>query len=175
MKFISSLKREVQRRWLRPCINFVNAGLIPFGFPNTTFVDVHERTPYIYQYNLSLQRQLGAGLVAEANYVGSSSHKLTTQVDENPIVLGTTTRPLNLQPGIQIPNAFGVILADANAANASYNGLLASLTKRMGNWRSIGSQNARRRRLRCRSELRSMIRLRPEESCRRVAHARRLP
>lgn len=119
-------------------LNFVSEGFIPFGSPSTNVIDPHTRTPYIYQYNLSLQRQLGKGLAAELTYVGNSSHKLTTQVDENPIIQGTTTRVLNAQPGLQIPNAFGAIVATANAVNASYNGLLANLTKRMGDWHSVG-------------------------------------
>jgi hypothetical protein len=119
-------------------LNFVSEGFIPFGSPSTTFIDLHTRTPYIYQYNLGLQRQLGKGLVGELNYVGSSSHKLTTQVDLNPIIQGTTTRILNTQPGLQIPNAFGAVLATSGAANASYNGLLASLRKQLGDWHSIG-------------------------------------
>ena len=119
-------------------LNFVSEGFIPFGSPSTTFIDLHTRTPYIYQYNLGLQRQLGKGLVGELNYVGSSSRKLTTQVDLNPIIQGTTTRILNTQPGLQIPNAFGAVLATSGAANASYNGLLASLRKQLGDWHSIG-------------------------------------
>jgi hypothetical protein len=119
-------------------LNFVSEGFIPFGSPSTTFIDPHTRTPYIYQYNLGLQRQLGKSLAAELNYVGSSSHKLTTQVDLNPIIQGTTTRILNTQPGLQIPNAFGAVLATSGVANASYNGLLASLRKQVGDWHSIG-------------------------------------
>jgi hypothetical protein len=101
-------------------------------------MDPHTRTPYIYQYNLSLQRQLGKSLAAELAYVGSSSHKLTTQIDRDSIIQGTTTRVLNTQPGLQIPGAFGAVVATSNAASASYNGLLASLTKQMGNWHSVG-------------------------------------
>jgi hypothetical protein len=96
------------------------------------------RTPYIYEYNLNLQRRLGNELTAELNYVGSSSHKLTTQVDENPMIHRTSMRVLNTQTGLQIPDAFGAIVATASAANPSYNGLLASLTKRMGDWHSLG-------------------------------------
>jgi len=119
-------------------LDFVSEGFIPFGSPSTNFMDPHTRTPYIYQYNLSLQRQLGQGLAAELTYIGSSSHKLTTQVDENPVIQGTTLRVLDRQPGLQIPDAFGAIVATSNAANASYNGLLASLTKQMGDWHSVG-------------------------------------
>jgi hypothetical protein len=119
-------------------LNFVSEGFIPFGSPSTTFIDPHTRTPYIEQYNLGLQRQLGKGLAAELSYVGSSSHKMTTQVDLNPMIQGTTTRILNTQPGLQIPNAFGAVVATSGVANASYNGLLASLRKQIGDWHSIG-------------------------------------
>jgi len=119
-------------------LNFVTEGFIPFGTPSVTFIDPHTRTPYIYQYNLGLQRQLGKGLAGELTYVGSSSHKLTTQVDLNPIIQGTTTRIFNTQPGLQIPDAFGAIVATSGVANASYNGLLASLRKQLGDWHSIG-------------------------------------
>ncbi len=51
-------------------------------------VDPHLRTPYVYQYNLSLQRNLFADTVLETNYVGTSAHGLTSLKDINPMVLG---------------------------------------------------------------------------------------
>jgi hypothetical protein len=124
-------------------LDFVAAGLIPFGYPASNFIDPHLRTPYTYQYNLSLERQIGKGLAAEVGYVGRSSHKLTTQVDENPMIVGTGQRILNSKPVLQDfegggSPAFGAILTNANAVTASYNGLLASLNKRMGDWHSLG-------------------------------------
>ena len=62
-------------------------------------MDPHLRTPYIYQYNLSLQREMLHNLVLELNYVGSTSHGLTSLQDINPFVLGTTDRTLNLTTG----------------------------------------------------------------------------
>lgn len=124
-------------------LDFVAVGFIPFGYPASNFIDPHLRTPYTYQYNLSLQRQIGNNLAMEVGYVGRSSHKLTTQVDENPVIQGTTTRVLNLEPGLEDfegsgSPAYGAIVTNANAATASYNGLLATLNKRMGDWRSLG-------------------------------------
>src|SRR4029077_5231160 len=63
-------------------INFNDAGFLPLG-PGNNFVDVHLKTPYIYQYNLSFQRQLANGVMAELGYAGSSSHNLLTWVDQN--------------------------------------------------------------------------------------------
>ena len=57
------------------------------------FVNAHLHTPYIYQYNLSLQRVIAPNLVAEANYVGSSSKGLTSLEDVNPFDLSTIAGP----------------------------------------------------------------------------------
>ena len=96
--------------------------------------DPHLRTPYIYQYNLSLQRQLPASMVAEASYVGSSGHKLTSAVDVNPMILGTADRVLNLEPGND-ENSFGPMPELRNLSRAHYNSLEASLTRQpMSSW-----------------------------------------
>ncbi len=115
-------------------INFVDAGFAPFLGSGNNFVNVHLRTPYIYQYNLSLQRQVGNGLMAEIGYAGSSSHKLLTWVDQNPMILGTSTRVLNQQllnsdPSAD-PSTFGYMPTFDGLNRGNYNGLLTSLTKR---------------------------------------------
>jgi len=120
-------------------VDFNALGLIPFGFGSNNFVDPHLKTPYIYQYNLSVQRQLGSGLMAEVGYAGSSSHKLLTWLDANPYILGTTTRILNqgLPPGAT--PSFGYLTTFAGLNNANYNGLLTSLTKRETDMRYLGN------------------------------------
>src|SRR5439155_5465211 len=62
-------------------IDFRATGFLPFGGGGVYFVDPHLRTPYIYQYNLSVQRELHRNLIAEVSYVGSSSRKLTDLAD----------------------------------------------------------------------------------------------
>jgi outer membrane receptor protein involved in Fe transport len=103
------------------------------------FVDPHLRTPYVYQYNLSLQQNIFGDIVLETNYVGSSSHGLTSLKDINPMILGTTTRVLNQTPGnatcgttAGIP-CFGQIPEFQNVSNANYNALEASLTRQPKN------------------------------------------
>jgi TonB-dependent Receptor Plug Domain/TonB dependent receptor len=128
------------------------ANLLPFGGGSLFFVNPHLKTPYTYQYNLSIQRQLARDAVLEVSYLGSSSHGLTGLQDVNPFVPGTTNRILNLGSGDSTcvdgtgananPNlfgcSFGPILEFRNVTKASYNSLVASLTKQIGNSRILG-------------------------------------
>ena len=127
-----------------PGLNFAQNGYLPFGYGDL-FVNAHLKTPYVYQYNLSVQRQLGNSLMAELSYVGSSSHKLLTWVDTNPIVPSTCGQPLgcnrllNVQLGLTPANGYAPLQDTFDGLNnANYNGMLASLTKRTTNWRNLG-------------------------------------
>jgi hypothetical protein len=116
-----------------------NVSFVPFVPINSSgfvyFVDPHLRTPYVYQYNLSLERNLFADTILETNYVGSSSHGLTSLRDINPMILGTTTRVLDQAPGNSTCGTtvgiqcFGQLPEFQNVANANYNALEASLTR----------------------------------------------
>jgi len=88
-------------------------------------VDPHLRTPYVYQYNLSLQHNLFADTVLETNYVGSSGRGLTSLKDINPMVLGTTNRALDSS----CLGCFGQLPEFQNVSYANYNALEASLTR----------------------------------------------
>ncbi|HXP41358.1 MAG TPA: TonB-dependent receptor, partial [Candidatus Acidoferrales bacterium] len=124
-------------------VNFANAGFTPGLGAGNNFVNIHLKTPYIYQYNLSIQRQLANGLMAEIGYAGSSSHKLLTWVDQNPMILGTSTRVLNQQLLASNPNAdpntFGFAPTFDGLNHSNYSGLLTSLTKRAQDVRFIGN------------------------------------
>ena len=127
---------------------FSTPGSTPFG-PQLFFVDPHLHTPYTYQYNLSVQHQIVPSLVAEVNYLGSSSHGLTALQDVDPFILGTTDHPLNLIRGNSTCEddfgnstsgatdddvcSFGALEEFRNIVNANYNALTASLTKQVGN------------------------------------------
>jgi hypothetical protein len=112
-------------------IDFDASGFLPFGGNGVYFVNPHLRTPYVYQYNLSVQREMARNLVVEAAYVGNSSHKLTGLVDANPFVLGTSNRLFNAQEG-NLPYAFSYLLSFDNLGTANYNSLQTSVKYNIG-------------------------------------------
>jgi hypothetical protein len=134
--------------------DFVNAGFLPLDLSGGIFfVDPHLHTPYSYQYNLSVERELARNLMLELNYVGSSSKGLTALLDINPMILGaaTPTRVLNVnQPNAAISGFCAAQFSAAdcpfasepeftNASFASYNSLEASLTKKVGSSQFFGT------------------------------------
>lgn len=121
-----------------PDINFADSGFLPFGGSGVYFVDPHLRTPYIYQYNLSLQRELTKSLKAEAAYVGSSARKLTSLIDTNAFILGSASRVLNTQPGTD-QGTWSFTPTFRNVSNQSYNSLQTSLKKQISEHRYLGS------------------------------------
>jgi hypothetical protein len=100
----------------------------PIGSSGGIFlVDPHLRTPYVYQYNLNVQRQLPGSMTLEVGYVGYDMHKLTSLVDINPYPLGSNTRIYDADPSSSV---FGNLLQFANVSTGSYNSLQLNLTKR---------------------------------------------
>lgn len=118
--------------------NWAAAGFLPVGSGGVYYVDPHLRTPYIYQYNLSIQREIAHNTTASIAYLGSDSHKLTSLVDTDPMVLGTTTRVLNTQPGVA-PGTFAYTDTFKNVGSANYNGLALGLTRRGSEVKYFGS------------------------------------
>lgn len=132
-------------------LDFGAAGFLPINAGGLVYlVDPHLRTPYTYQYNLSVQRELLHNTVLEVSYVGSSSHGLTSLQDINPFVLGTTDRVLNLtadnstcpdqdggNPG-SVGCSFATLPEFKNVSKANYNSLQASLTRQISDSHYLG-------------------------------------
>ena len=110
-----------------------NFGLQGPGTPTSGLVsfsaeDPNLRSAYIYQYNLGIQRRIGDDFSIEADYQGSSGHKLLLNIDLNePFV--TVSDPT--KRGTQAPNQqlfpyplFGSINTGKDIANSNYNGLV---------------------------------------------------
>jgi hypothetical protein len=119
------------------------AGNGRFGGGGVFFVDPNLRTPYTYQYNLSVEREIARRLTFETAYVGSSSHGLTGLKDINPCDLTTSTpttcnRILNETPG-NTSGSFSFLPQFMNVANANYNALQLSLRQQQASVPLLGS------------------------------------
>jgi len=113
-----------------PPSNYNFAPLLPINSTGFIYLDApHLRTPYVYQYNLSVQQNLYADTVLETNYVGSTGHGLTSLKDLNPMVLGGTSRLLDST----CAGCFGQLPEFQNVSYAHYNALEASLTRQPKN------------------------------------------
>jgi hypothetical protein len=115
-------------------IDFAASGFLPFAGPGVFFVNPHLRTPYTWQYNLDIQRELVKDLALEVGYVGSQSRKLTTLIDVNPFDPATLAsasrhRVLN-EIGTNNDFTFSFAPSFENAVNANYNALQTKLSKK---------------------------------------------
>lgn len=100
--------------------------------------------PYVMEYNLTLEQQLGRSWGAHIAYVGSLSRKffISRDVNEPAYVPGApvTSAGLNARrPYEPSPNTyvFGQIVQNADANNANYNALQATLTHQFSHGFSI--------------------------------------
>jgi outer membrane receptor protein involved in Fe transport len=118
-------------------INFGDSGFLPFGGGAIYLVNPHLRTPYVFQYNFSVQQQLARGLVLEVGYLGYASHKLTGLVDINPFVRGTNSRLYDVGTDTSSWN-YSYLYEFQNVTNANYNAMEVSLRKDFANMGSFG-------------------------------------
>lgn len=129
-------------------LNFANAGFLPINSSDEVFfVDPHLQTPITYQYNLSVQQEVARNTALELSYVGSLAHGLTSLIDVNPFVPGTTNRIFNLGAGdsscqdasgdsssglsASATCSFGNLPEFKNISNANYNSLQGSLNRQL--------------------------------------------
>ena len=120
------------RNQLLPSLEF-NPGLtFPFS------LDPNNRTPYVHQWSLNLQRQLTPGLLLEAGYAGSAGHKLGQRLNLNQ---GTVdpTGTIPLAQRVRYPQ-FSAILWSYNGGNSAYNeGTLRIEKRHRGGLSFLGS------------------------------------
>lgn len=108
-------------------------------------VDPKMRTPYVQNFNLNVQRQLGSRMVLQVGYVGSKGTKLFQFLDINqPSQAQITAADLGCDcinsygvPRAYLPNFF-YLNEEKSSANSIYNALQASL--HVGNWHGLSSQ-----------------------------------
>lgn len=98
------------------------AGITPFTLQE------EGRTPYVQQWNLSLQRTLGRSSMLELSYLGNSGHRQQNRYDNNQcqvtadLFCDRATRPY--------PQYRAILQSDFNA-NSSFNALVARFHHRM--------------------------------------------
>ena len=98
----------------------------PGFIPNPAFTFQRNlQTPYMQQWNFSVERQLTSSSVAELAYVGTKGTKLIANRDINQA--NPSPQPVNLRP---VPQ-FADIDAYESRGNSSYNALQASFTQRL--------------------------------------------
>ena len=87
------------------------------------------RTPYVSQWNLSIQQSLGSNDLVELVYVGSSAHRLQNRYD---YAQCRATSDLRCDPATKpYPRYNGLLTADFNG-NSSYNGMFVKYNHRAG-------------------------------------------
>jgi Carboxypeptidase regulatory-like domain/TonB dependent receptor-like, beta-barrel/TonB-dependent Receptor Plug Domain len=101
-------------------------------FPAPFSVDPNNRTPYVLEYNLNIQRQLGRNWVLEIGYSGSNSHKLWKRFNQNQAEFDPTGT-IPLQNRLPFPQFDAGILTSANDANGHYDGGFVKVEKRYSN------------------------------------------
>src|SRR5271165_7009100 len=109
------------------------------------FADPHMRTPYVQNFNLNLQQQLGSKTVLQLGYVGSVGIKLFQFLDINqPSQAQITAADLGCDcinsygvPRTAAPNFF-YLNEERSSANSNYHSLQASL--RTSGWHGLTSQ-----------------------------------
>src|ERR1700676_1030875 len=104
----------------------------PFGIYS---VGQNFRAPYIYNYNLQVEKSLGNAAIFQIGYVGSSAHKLSVMQNINQAPLAGGPRPF----ATQYP-AYGDINQLNSVGDSNYNSLQTTLKLR--SWHGLTSQIA---------------------------------
>ena len=85
------------------------------------------KTPYMFQYLVNIQRELGKSTALEIGFLGSQSHRLERLFAFNEALPGATGSVVSRQPYPE----FGRIQEVGNVADANYRSLTAKLTRRL--------------------------------------------
>ena len=119
----------------------IDNGAAPFGIgapgapslPSTTIGYAYQlnRTPYMIQYNMNVQRELVAGTVLTVGYVGSHGVNLITGVQENPTSYTIDSAGVYHFNGVRMNPNLGSSTLGVNGTDSRYNSLQASVNRRL--------------------------------------------
>jgi carboxypeptidase family protein len=95
-------------------------------------------TPYVMQYNLNIQRDMGKGMILQVGYVGSGSRHLLLTSELNPPQLINGRFGTQNPVGLTVPNArlnanFNGLSERNTVGISNYNALIASVNRRFAN------------------------------------------
>lgn len=117
--------------------NFLSASTVNLNSLNSFHIRAmasHDPTPMVQQWSIGIQRQIGNAWAAEVDYVGTKSTHLDVIYDYNqPLISG------NASTGVVPYNNFGQIEYTTPVGFGNYNGLQASLTRRMTKGLSVSA------------------------------------
>ncbi|MBY0507463.1 MAG: TonB-dependent receptor [Bryobacteraceae bacterium] len=104
-------------------------------------VDLTNRTPYVAQWNVAVERELMNNLVLEVGYVGSAGKKLLRRSNfqqGSNILVRDPRNPTPLAQRVDFPNfSNNYIVGTDNGASSSYHGLLTKVERRFANGFSV--------------------------------------
>ena len=128
--------------FVQPFANFPGGSPFPVAtdfknprfFPPVTATWMNQAwaTPYVQQYNFTIQQQLLNNLGIELGYVGNTSRKLNLQRDANqPVFTPGRSTAANIDSRRPyLPGVFSLISDAQTAANANYNALQFTVNRR---------------------------------------------
>ncbi|HJQ68371.1 MAG TPA: carboxypeptidase regulatory-like domain-containing protein [Blastocatellia bacterium] len=100
------------------------------GIPDLQPIDPHFRSPYTYQYNLTLQRELPGSVLFEAAYIGSNSFKLIRQIEINEALIEPGASLVNIQSRRKF-RRLGSILQQESTGRARYDSLQLAVKRKL--------------------------------------------
>jgi hypothetical protein len=90
--------------------------------------DPNIRSAYLYQYSFGIQRKIGTELSLEADYQGSTGHKLGLFIDQNEptVIVRDPTKRGSVAPNEQIfpYSSFAAVSTGKDILNSNYNGVV---------------------------------------------------
>ncbi len=104
---------------LSPSGGLANCLLFPY------FIDKHLKTPYVEEWNLTLQYEFATNWVLEMGYAGNTAHRLAYTNDPNRVTGG-----FGGEPGIRPNQSLAWVSYLSTSQGSNYNGLTAQVKKR---------------------------------------------